>query len=75
MLGLVPDSPVTLDLVPVIALAVPVAVPLRVGIQLGLAVADLPHSLAWAVPLITNQRHLVGRDHDSQRFVFPDTTS
>ena len=70
MLGLVPDSPVTLDLVPVIALAVPVAVPLRVGLQLDLAVADLPRSIAWVVLLIPHQRHLVGCDHDSQRFGF-----
>ena len=70
MLGLVTDSPVPLDLVPVVAFTVPVEVPLRVDLQLGLAVADLPRSLARVVPLNYHQRHLVGRDHDSQRFWF-----
>ena len=55
MLGLVPDSPVPLYLVTVVALAVPVAVPLRVGLQLDLAVADLPRSLSRVVPLISHQ--------------------
>ena len=70
MLGLVPDSPVPLDLVPVVDLAVPVAVTLWAGIQLDLAVADLPRSLARVVPLIPHQQHPVGQDHDSQRFGF-----
>ena len=70
MLGIVPDSPVPLDLVQVVSLAVPVAFPLRVGLQLGLAIANLPRSFAWFVPVIPRQRHLVGRDNDSQRFGF-----
>ena len=70
MLGLVPDYPVPLDLVPMVDLAVPSSVPLRVGLQLDNSVADLPSSLARVVPLIPYQRHLFGRDHYYQRFGF-----
>ena len=70
VLGLVPDSPVPLDLISVVSLAVMVAVPLQVGLQLVLAVADLSRTLARVVPLIPHQRHLVVRYHDSQRFGF-----
>ena len=69
-MGLVPDSLFPLDLFLVVLLYVPVAVPFRVGLQLGLAVADLPRSFARDVMLITHQRHMVDQDHDSQRFVF-----
>ena len=69
-MGLVTDSLVPLDLVPVVALSVPVAVSLWVGTQLDFSVAYLTRSLANVVPLIPHQRYLFGRDHDYKRFGF-----